>query len=214
MLELLLAMALASMLAMSLHVSMSVAMSSRRSATATVESIQGAMIASEMVRHDLESILAPTGVLAGPFYGVHEQNGEKDADRLEFCTIGSDRGPVDELLTEGIRRVELSLRTDAEPPVLVRRVTRNLLATLVEDPIEEIICRNVQTFSVRYFDGDFWTDEWDSTLMGDVLPMAIEVTIEARRSDQPADAKPARVVRIITLPCATPPDETQAEVVP
>jgi hypothetical protein len=80
------------------------------------------------------------------------------------------------------------------PPALVRRVTRNVLSS-VQQPADEVLCRNVQNFSVRYFDGTNWQTDWDSTALGDVLPYAVEVTLNI------ADRQ---ITRIVPLACAKP----------
>lgn len=216
-LELMLATAMAAMLAMSLYLSMSIGLTAQKGAFRTIETAQAATIAAELVRQDFEAILAPTGTLAGPFYGLHKQNQNADADMVEFFCIGSDGGAVDEPFNEGLRRVTLELRTDVSPPALVRSVTRNLLATVQVDPVPEVLCRNVRSFSLRYFDGAFWQEEWDSTTMGDILPLAVAITIEIDDPSAPPIYQAGalaptglRITRIVPLACAQPADSQES----
>ena len=210
--ELLLALGMMAMLMMTLALTMSIGIKSRARAISAVDNARSAAIATELLRQDLESVLPPTGTLAGRFFGTRQGEGGAEADSLEFCTVGTDQAAVaaNSFLAEGARRVELAVRTDVTPPTLVRRTTVNLLAPSQEEPDEEILCRRVRTFALRYFDGELWQDQWDSTTLGDVLPAAVEMTLELEAADAPPEGrlaketKPYRVVRIIPLPCAKP----------
>jgi type II secretion system protein J len=211
-LELTLAMAMVAMLAVTLYMSLNVVVRARESAAAAVEPMRTAVLAADLMRQDLESVLPPNaaltgnGTLAGPFVGT-TANG---ADTLEFCTIGSDGALVDHPLSEGARRVVLAVRTDVNPPALVRQITRNLLPTTAPEVEEEILCRNVKAFTVKYFDGTNWQDSWDSQVMGDVLPAAVEMTLDTNIAGaRPGDpARTYRVTRVIPLICAKPAGNT------
>ena len=213
--EVVLAMAMVAMLATTMYTAMAVTQRARRSATAAVERTRTLSIAMEMLRRDLESVPPPTGQLAGPFVGLRQQGGNAgvgDADQLEFFTIGEDEPLVATYpLAEGIRKVQLFVQSDAgQQPVLVRRVTRNLTPSVDPRLEDEVICRGVRTFSCRYWDGLAWQENWDSTTLGDVLPMAVAITLEVI---DPAAATPAtpeagvrRVTRVFPLSCGKPAD--------
>ena len=203
-LELLLALAMTAMLSLSLYMAMSSAMRARDTATASVNRMRAAVLAADLIGKDLESVLPPTGILAGPFIGQNQGGAGAEADDLEFACLGADPGLADQPLGEGIRRVELTVRTDVNPPALVRRVTRNLLAQTQPQPEEEILCRNVRSFAVRYYDGATWQDTWDSTTLGDILPFAVEITLEVvNPADRPGQQTSTyKVVRTTPLACA------------
>jgi prepilin-type N-terminal cleavage/methylation domain-containing protein len=131
---------------------------------------------------------------------------------------------VDPMASGGVKRIELLVRPPATPggePDLVRRVTHNLLAATEPVPDEEVLCRGVTAFAIRYYDGTQWYDEWDSTQYGDCVPMAVEVVLEVARPQDPtrtstqtpagAALEPGtntaayRTSRIFFLPCR---DET------
>jgi hypothetical protein len=199
------------MLALTLYMAMTIALRARDSAAANVAPVRAATVAADLIRQDLESVLPPTGTLAGAFEGYSNgglPNGRSDA--IEFYCVGRDIARGDTPLAEGIRRVDLLVRTDVNPPVLVRDVARNLLAQTDVPPDEEILCRNVRSFGLRYFDGTNWQDTWDSTTMGDVLPLAVEMTLELDVPPQKAGGQPTpyRVIRTIPLACAKPSDTT------
>jgi type II secretion system protein J len=205
--ELTLAMAMAAMLALSLYTAMNVAQRARRSAVAAGEPMRLATIAADIVRQDLDNAQPPTGTLAGPFVGMHETAPNGNADTLEFYALGADQPPTDEQFSEGMRKIEIYVQTDVQPPVLVRRVTRNLLASSEAPVEEEVLCRDVRTFSLRYFDGIAWQETWDSTLTDNVLPMAISLTIQVGGS---ASAPPQAVTRVLALSCARLSDAVSA----
>ncbi|HYO09331.1 MAG TPA: GspJ family type II secretion system protein [Tepidisphaeraceae bacterium] len=204
-LELILAMGMIAMLSLSLYTAMRIAIQARRTAHAAVEPTRSAAIASDILRLDIENAQPPTGLLKGPFMATHQSgpNGG-DADTVQFYTLGRDEQAADDdPLAEGIRRVELAIRTDVNPPALVRRVTRDLISTTEQQPEEEVLVRDVRSFSLRYFDGTTWQEEWDSTALGDVLPLAVMVTLELNDplAQDASAVSPRRAQRIITLSC-------------
>jgi len=203
MLELLLAVTIMAMLALSLYTSMRVGLRARRTATEAVQPVRASTVAMDMICRDLESVMPPTGTLAGPFLGMRQLGSAGNADYLEFCCLGSEGDEPRHPLYEGIRHVVLTLRSDVTPPVLVREVTRNLLARAQTEPEEEILCRNVRSLTFQYFDGTTWLEEWDSTALGDVLPFAVQIVLEMQDGERSIlEQTPSRVVRIVPLACA------------
>ena len=222
-LEMILAMAMVAMLSGALYMSLTTAFKARDSAQAAVAPMRTATVAMDLVRQDLESVPAPGPAedpvaLAGPFIGYAQAGGQGGAmnSNLTFCSIGRDLivNPIalaqPQPHAEGIRRIELGVRTDATPPALVRRVYRNLLSQATAEPEEEILCRNVRSFMIRYYDGTAWQPEWDSTLMGDTLPAAIEITLEIDRDPETRDPRPYQITRVFPLACSKPYDAAQA----
>jgi hypothetical protein len=93
---------------------------------------------------------------------------------------------------------------DGSDTVLVRHATANLLAPVAPAPDEEVLCRRVASFNLRYFDGTSWLDTWDSTTQGDVLPLAVEVRLEIIVADGggAGDANKTRqLTRVCSIPC-------------
>jgi prepilin-type N-terminal cleavage/methylation domain-containing protein len=232
-LELILALSMVAMLSLTLYAALTVTVRAKERAYAAVAPVRTTMLAADIVRQDLESVLPCKQLLAGPFIGT-SQGG---ADVLDFYCLGSDVGwhapPTDQQQqgggmgqgqglglglapvtdapwSDGPRHVVLQLRTDLQPPSLVRSVTRNLLAPTEPTPEDEILCRNVKSFTLRYFDGSVWQDNWDSTTLGDVLPVAVEMTLEAVMDDEKPGqpAKIYKVTRVFPLACAQPATDT------
>lgn len=215
-LEVVLSMMVMALLALSLYTALQIGTRARQTSSRLVTPMRATAVAMDLAKQDLESILPPTGVLAGAFLGYHKTGagsvggGSGDLDEIEFYTVGSDGWWDDRDFSEGIRRVQLLVLSDQTPGILVRRVTRNLLSQMQIDPEEEILCRNVRSFTLRYFDGASWLEDWDSTTLGDVLPMAIAMTIEIDSGQQLPNGqpKPYRMTRIIPLACAKPADDS------
>jgi type II secretory pathway pseudopilin PulG len=233
--ELLLASTTMLVIAAAVYASMRLAFKARDRALAAVGPARSAEIAMDAVRRDIESALPPRGLLEGSFIGKvgtetpdtgtveiyqmgprprigqtsesHDraQRGASESQRLDATSFG------------GVQRVDLvvarPLNDPNGDPALIRRVTRNLLAPTDPTPDEQIICRNVTEFSLRYFDGLQWTTDWDSTQYGDVLPLAVEVTLGITGPADPTQASGGqdataaanrvtyRTIRTFLLPC-------------
>jgi len=202
-LEMLLAMSMMSMLAGSLYASLHIAFRARDSAAAAIDPPRTAELALELLRQDIESALPPIGILAGEFIGTDakDESGQH-ADTLILHSSAHNAAPGER--ASEIRQVELAFEplSEGEEPVLVRRITTNLLAPEVPEPVEEVLCRNVRALNLSYFDGYDWLDNWDSTTQANALPVAAEVTLEVSRSEQTdPNAHGYEVSRIFLLPC-------------
>jgi type II secretion system protein J len=178
-LELLVATGMIAVLAGSLYATLHIAFRARRSALAAVEDVRKAEWALELIRGDIESTVVPRGILAGAFLGedAADSTGRPNDALMLHCTADASRA------TEGtgdIRMVEFACVADedGEGMVLLRRVTLHLLATKIEEPAEEALCRGVHSLNLRYFDGTEWLDGWDAGMQDNQLPLAVEVTLE------------------------------------
>ncbi len=207
-LEMLVAMTLMSMLAASLYASLHVAFRGRRAAERGMEPPARAAAALRMLREDIESATVPTGLLAGEFVGEDAQDERgREADVLTFHALARDQWAGDP--PSPIVNVEIAVSADDETGegTLVRRVTANLLAPEAQDPIEEVLCRRVSALDVTFFDGTDWLESWDSTTAGDVLPLAVRLTISLETEDEEEDYV---VSRVFALPCGSLPEEEES----
>ncbi len=211
-LELLVAMTLMVVVASCLYTALYTGFNARRSALSAVEPTGQALNAIELLKQDIYGVLPPTGTLAGAFIGTNSRSSKgADADYLEFHTTQvyeSGSQPVG-----GIGKIELTLEentdNDDESNVardsfrLIRKVTTNLLSPKEVDPEEQVLCRNVMSLNLRYFDGDGWLDEWDSTADANSLPKAVEIDIEianmVRSSNSELEKR--RLVQSFAIPC-------------
>jgi type II secretion system protein J len=203
-LELILAMALTCMLAVTLYAALRLGFRAQASATAGVESLRSAQVALQLIGRDIGGALPPTGILAGAFYGVPRGTGGDTSDMVQFYAISSGvSDPVDQTRQDGIWRIEFAIEPgDGGVPCLVRRVQRNLTSMEEFLPDSEVLCRNVASLTIRYFDGMMWAESWDSTAMQDSLPLAVEVTLELEPAGRAA--RGYRMVRTFVLPCTDP----------
>lgn len=203
--ELLLALGMASVLALVVYKSLRTAFKARDTANAAVGPVRSAQVAMSLVRQDLESVPAPTGLLAGAFYGQHTGDPNTPNDSMQFFSIGgTPRDLNDPTRNGGIRQIELSVETlpQENVPALVRRTTGNLLSQQTATPEAEILCRGVRSFGVLYYDGQNWQDNWDSTQQGDILPVAVRLSLELISPGDTTSAPSVyKVSSIIAMAC-------------
>lgn len=232
-LELLIALAMAAALMLPLYQTLRTAYKAKASAEAAMIPSRTSELAMEFLRMDIESALPPapnspgyatdststtaavapaastsstTPVsLAGSFIGLDSQDDRgHNGDDLTFYTTSD--GPEHVAGDGEIKMVELTILV---PPgtgdhVLVRRVTRNLLAPQSVVPDDEVICRHVASFNLRYYDGTDWQDSWDSTQQTNELPVAVEVTLELEPpADAPRNQSGKKFIRYFPIVCST-----------
>lgn len=231
-LEVIVAMAVVAMIAAALFASLTVAFRARQSAERGLAHIRQARVTMDLLGKDLQGALPPTGILAGAFIAQPDATGQ-EMDSLEFFSVAppgpaiEGAGDVQRVLLSVMTPEELaepitepdtldareqgpSLKplTDINSPqyLLVRSVTRRLLAPVTPQPSRQVIARHVRAFVVRFYDGTQWLDTWDSTTLDNTLPLAVEITLTI---DTPtgngataAQDKPYTLVRIYPLACA------------
>lgn len=187
-LELLLALAMTVVIAGTLAASLYIAFRANSSAHAAVDAGRVAGAINHILADDLATALPPNGVLAAEFIG--------EKNTLSFYAAGAQKSAV----PSDIQRVEYELVPAATAlNDLVRRVDTNLLAQVTPELDDEVICRDVAVFELRYFDGLAWSDRWDSTENEDRLPTAIEVSLELK--PQRPGGREIMSVQILRIPC-------------
>lgn len=214
-LELLVAMTLMAVVGSSLYTALHTGFRAHRSALLAVEPTSQAINAIELLKQDILGVLPPGSGLAGAFIGTDSQGIKGvDADSLEFYTthIYAD----DEQLVGGLGRIGLLLEEDKEDNHdnyatyrLVRQVTTNLLTPKDVEPEEQVLCRNIISLNLRYYDGDGWLDEWDSTADANSLPRAVEIDIQIAyfgkngKSNRNSAKEPEkrRLIQSFAIPC-------------
>lgn len=226
-LEIILASAIMAVIALSVFTALRLAYQARDRALSAVGPSRAAEIALDMIRRDLENALPPKGVLSreflgdeGPevpgtsairFYavGANPDLSQNTAPRYGASMTGiSQQNPTGS--SGSIERIDLIVRNIGGEPVLVRSVLRNLLSSTEPPTEDEVLCRGVTGFRVRYFDGYQWSETWDSTQYENVLPIAVEVSLELTRPRDPTRAVVGndksglaiyRATRTFFLPC-------------
>jgi type II secretion system protein J len=194
-LEILAATAMVAMLAGSLYASLHIAFKARDSATSATATVRKTDMAIEIIRADLQSAVVPNGTLAGPFVGRNVANvPDATSDDLTFYAAAMDVAPSTGI--GDIKQVQYFCQpaSDNNGLVLVRRLTTNLLASQTPEPKDEIVARGVTAFTVKYFDGQTWQDNWDSTTLNNVLPKAVGVDIEFADTQSQGGVRISRVI--------------------
>jgi len=204
-LEMLAATAMVALLAGSLYASLHIAFKARRSALSAVETVRKRHLALALLKADLQAAVVPGGLLAGDFVGLRGGAPDTGSDELSFYAVATDAGPRTGV--GDIKKVEYTCvpSDDRRSMVLIRRLTANLLAPATPAPREEVVCREVQAFTCRYYDGSAWQDAWDSTAQDNVLPTAVEVTLEL--ADGP-DGPGGRTCQVVPIPAGQGADNT------
>jgi hypothetical protein len=204
-------MAIVAVLSITLYASFNIMTSAKKRAEATVRPTRAVAVAMELIAQDLENAVIPSTVtdrlvLFGGLLGAHEGGVGTEADWVELHTMGNDGTPNAGPMSEGVRRVDWGVITEGNTNVLVRSVTRNLLAPVEVAPTPQVICRNVRAFALRYFDGYTWYDQWDSTLTATPLPLVVQVdltvTVPDPRGGDLREPEVYHVSRLISIPAA------------
>lgn len=203
-LEMLLAMTMTALLAGSLYASLRIGFRSRELGERSLLPFRAAANAFDIIRRDLQSTPPPRGVLAGPFIGLDagETLSESGYDSLSFFNQ-----PMGTLAAApGIIGLEyrLEIPEGESEPVLTRLVTTNLLSPETPEAETQVICRNVNAFNLRYFDGSEWFDSWDSTGADDSLPRAVEINLEIALASKEKEPEVYRFRQTVLLPCCNP----------
>jgi prepilin-type N-terminal cleavage/methylation domain-containing protein len=197
--EVLLAATLLAALAGSLYACLDVSFRARRTAVAVTESARTLGLTMTLLEQDFRGAVVPNGILAGLFAGISEVgSGGLRSDSMEFYSAAPPS-----LARPGrgdIRMIQLLCEPDDSGKLaLKRKVTTNLLSQPQAEPYEEVLCRNLRSFALRYFDGTDWLDDWDSTTNENVLPVAVEVKLEIEQPDDPQSGQ--KLLRVIEIPC-------------
>jgi type II secretion system protein J len=134
------------------------------------------------LRRDLQGAMPPSidGIFSGDFKvgnNVTSQGSGRPVDIEMFTTTGVLRD--DEPWSE-VQMVTYSLRQPDNRSVpgqdLYRSVTRNLLATMAQQPEDQYMMGGIERLEFSCCDGVNWLDTWDSTVTTN-LPTAVRVRI-------------------------------------
>jgi type II secretory pathway component PulJ len=207
-LELLVSMTLMVVTAACLYTSLYNGFRAKHSALLAVEPTSLAINAIELIKQDIYGVLPPTGTLAGAFLAANSQDTEgMETDSLEFYTthIYAD----DDKIVGGLGKIELLLEEDTDDDRegyrLMRKVTTNLLSPKVIDSEEQVLCRNVRSLNLQYYDRDAWLDEWDSTADANSLPLAMEIDIQVLHNgtstSHAMESQTRRLIQCFAIPC-------------
>lgn len=204
--ELILALAIAATLGLVVYSALASGFRARDVVSDQIDLARESAVLLDLVEQDFASVVTPASssstatTLNGPFVGYPLSAGASaEAHSVSFCTLQRD-AKTDR---DAVQRVELILASSNSQVSLTRRVQRNLLATALPEPEEEVLSRRVAAFTVRYYDGNGWIETWDSTQQEDRLPVAVSVTVELAppvvKRQSRKDDRPYTATRIIPI---------------
>ena len=175
-LELVVAMFMFAVVVGSLYAVVQAVLRMRESMYTRLESVLPRDHAAQIIRRDLANVVPASGLFAGAMDGEKVEDQGVRRDTLELYTtsgIVSDATPWGDL-----QKVEYSVESmdGGSTLSLVRRVTRNFLATTQEDPVPEKILDDVDTLTLTYYDGQDWQDSWDANTLN-AMPEAISFVV-------------------------------------
>lgn len=208
-LEVLVASVMVGLLAAVVFASLRTAFRARNRALGISDQIRSAMLALEWIGRDLTCALPPGGLLTGSFVSTDETDASAyPSDTLAFYL--ADRSPQPREGWGDIHQVGFGLvgAEEKESPQipgynLVRRRMPGYAPLAPVTPVaeEEVLCRNVRSFNLRFFDGLAWVDQWDSSAYDGALPLAVEVQLELSWTDpQTGRQQTYTAARIFRLP--------------
>jgi len=168
--------------------------------------------ALDLLERDLKGAMAPTtngvfsGVASGSLNGIFSGDfrvgslnspGISQTVALElYTTTGVLR---DNQPQADVQRVTYELQPARSGQNLVRSVTRDVLATVMQTPQDQVLLANVARVNIDCFDRDSgqWRNTWDTTLGDTNLPVAVRVQIEM---DTPNTASLDRQPIVLVVP--------------
>ncbi len=177
---------------------------------AALDASQAVNNALLLMRRDLQGTLPTGGLLAGTFkIGlVGTTAGIAQAPGIEFYTS---TGVIDDNAPWGeVQKVIYQLRQPLQSSGsssgrdLVRSVTRNLLATTVEEPQEQRVLQNVQTLEFLGYTGSDWRPSWDTTLTDTNTPAAVRVRLQMASPSGATDLSRQPVELVVPLVAVAP----------
>lgn len=133
-----------------------------------------------IMRRDLRGAMQPVGVLASSFKDGLVGIGTVQSSGLEFFTTTgtlNDYEPWGDVQKVTYQLTESLDRSRARGKDLIRSVTRNLLNTGIEEPVEQRLAGNVETMEFWCYNGTDWRNTWDSANGDTNLPVAVKVLL-------------------------------------
>ena len=178
--EILLAVAIFAIVLIAINTVFFSALRLQKRSTAALDGAQPLNQALAILRKDLRGALPPVGTLASSFTAGLVGGGTVQSLGLEFyTTTGTIRpdAPWGDVQKVTYHLAEPLNRTNARSRDLIRGITRNLTATVAEQPEEIRLAGNIESLEFKCFNGSEWRDTWDTTTAETNLPSAVLVRL-------------------------------------
>ena len=197
--EVLLALAISAIVLVAISFAFAGALQLREHSVASLDQSLPVERALDLMRRDLENVVPPGLILAGPLQSGAFEGGVDANDGIQLYTTTGLITPNEpwadiQKVTYGLQSSSDSTNSSKD---LIRAVTRNLLATGPEDEDDQLVMKGVQSLSFSYFDGAQWLDTWDDTTQTN-LPLAVRVNVQLATSDS-GSAAPKPVQLLVPL---------------
>jgi type II secretion system protein J len=159
-----------------------------------------------LVQRDLAGLMLPAGTFSGQFQDTPTDSLTQEfaATRVSpdlYTTSATVDGwsPFSEVQ---VVAYFLAPATDgSNTKNLVRAVTRNLLPVQTPTTDEQVLLTGVADAGFDYYDGNEWTDTWDSTVTS-TLPMAIRFSLSLANRDS-SQSRPQPIELVVPVLVAT-----------
>ena len=204
-LEILVASVAFAMIVLVIKVTLLESLELRERSQTRMDKLNSQMRVVEVMEKDLRQCLLTESIFASEFRGDTLGGGVSRTDQLEFYTLSGItitnqpwgslqkvRYYLEQPMNDG--RTELS-----DGLSLYREVTRDLNPSVPGVILPQAIANRVSSLSFQYYDGEYWQENWDSTVDETKLPVAVRVRIEFLR-DKPQSENRSRSSREEALP--------------
>ena len=176
--------------------------------------------AANIIRNDLRNAYLSGGVLANTMEGGAQSQKSRFPGYLRFTTT-TGKNNADAAYGD-VQQVEYYLAEASDSTNsnstgnFVRALTRDLLATVQNAPVETPLLKGVQTFEVTFYDGQNWQDTWQLSDTTSTLPKAIRIRLQqTAASDHITTPTPLEIlVPLTTEPLTTSSTTTTSGVSP
>ena len=158
--------------------------------------------ALDILKKDLRATFFSEGFRANRFFCEPSTGLNVSADYLQFFT--SSGATREEAPWSDIQMVEYYLaptqdpRQEATSLDLVRAVTRNILTSSYQVPIEQHLVSGLTSFRLEFYDGEIWQSTWDSDIQDPVLPKATQIYLEFA-SDTSGKVLPPSLTQMVAI---------------
>lgn len=161
------------------------------------------MRALEMLKQDLRGTFYSEGMRADQFLCEPSNGLSVAGDRIQFFTS---TGPTrEEAKWSNIQMVEYYLAPSIDPRKtpdtidLVRAVTRNILTSTYQAPVEQRLVSGLSSFGLTFYDGEIWQETWDSELQDPVLPKAVQITLQFNSEREQQGQLPPTLTQMVAI---------------
>ncbi len=164
------------------------------------------MRALEILKQDFRNTFYSEGFRAETFLAEPITGSSVNADRVQFFTTSGqtrEEAPWSDVqMIEYYLAQTLDPRQDPNTLDLVRAVTRNILTSAFQPPVEQRLLSGISAFNLTFFDGEIWQETWDSQIQDPVLPKAVQIYLEFDEETQSGQLPPSiqQMVSILAEP--------------